>query len=169
MKTVCSWCSKVIGTDSLEPISDSIITHGICNECVLKILWPNNHVLLDYFDGLDAPVVVINSLGIVSSANRSARGLLQKELPDIEGFQCGDVFECVNSRLPEGCGKTLYCDGCTVRNTIMDTMQSGKSHLKIPAGLSLGTVENVHEVQLLISTEKVMDVVLLRIDEFSYA
>lgn len=78
------------------------------------------------------------------------------------------MFECVYSKLPEGCGKTIHCDGCTIRNTVMHTMQSSKSHLKIPARLLLGTTESVHEVQLLISTEKVKDVVLMRIDSFSY-
>lgn len=168
MKTVCSWCNKVIRAGSLKPCSDNIISHGICNECLLKILWPNNHALLDFFEDLEAPVVVINSLGNLSSANKSARELLQKELPDIEGFQCGNVFECVYSKLPEGCGKTIHCDSCTIRNTVMNTMQSSKSHLKIPAILHLGTIESVHEVQLLISTEKVEDVVLMRIDSFSY-
>lgn len=167
MKTVCSWCNKTIRTDSSSSSTDNVITHGICDECVIKILWPNNPALLDFLDGLDAPVVVISSSGCVTSANKSARDILQKELPDLEGFQGGNVFECTFAKLPEGCGKTLHCDGCTIRNTVMDTMQTGKSHLCIPAGLSRGTTDDCHEIQLLISTEKVGDVVMLRIDRVS--
>ena len=167
MKTVCFCCSKVISTDAFNPSSDHIITHGICDDCVTKMLWPNNPLLLDFIDSLNAPVVVINSSGNVTCANKTARELLQKELPDIVGFQGGNVFECAFAKLPEGCGKTLHCDGCTIRNTVMDTMMSNKSHLNVPAGLSRGISEMYDDIQLLISTEKVNDVVMLRIDKIS--
>jgi hypothetical protein len=68
------------------------------------------------------------------------------------------------SALPEGCGKTVHCSGCAIRNTVMDTFQSGKSHLAVEAPLVYGTPDNRHEISFLISTEKVKDVVLLRID-----
>ena len=167
MKTVCSWCNKTIRIDSFSSSTDSVITHGICDECVIKILWPNSPALLDFLDGLGAPVVVINSSGNVITANKPARELMQKELPDLEGFQGGNVFECAFAKLPEGCGKTLHCDGCTIRNSVMETMQSGRSLLRVPAGLSRGTTDSCQDVQLLISTEKVKDVVMLRIDRIS--
>ena len=90
---------------------------------------------------------------------------LQKELPHIEGFKGGDVFECAYAKLPEGCGETNHCDGCSIRKTVMDTFQTGKSHLKTPAYLFHGIPDNNDEIRFLISTEKVKDVVLLRIDE----
>lgn len=167
MKSVCSWCNKVIRNYSSDTCLDGIITHGICDECLNKVLWPHRPAMMDFLDSLDAPVVVIDSSGSVTNANKSARGLLQKELPDIEGFQGGNVFECAFAKLPEGCGKTLHCDGCTIRNTVMDTMQSGKNHLNVPAGLSRGTGDKYDELELLISTEKVRDVVLLRIDKIN--
>lgn len=123
--------------------------------------------MTEFLDGLVAPVVVIDSLGNVNTANQKARALLQKELSDIEGFQGGNVFECAFAKLPEGCGKTIHCDGCTIRNTVMDTLHTGISHLKIPAGLSHGTTDNCAQMQLLISTEKINDVVMLRIDSIS--
>ncbi len=165
MKLICSKCSGVIRDDSLEMKSAHIITHGICDECASLLLWPHRQAMMDFLDGLAAPVVVIDPLGNISSANRLAREFLQKELPDIAGFQGGNVFECVFAKLPEGCGKTLHCDGCTIRNTVMSTLQTGKSHLKIPAGLSHGTTDNNQDIQLLISTEKVNNTVFLRIDK----
>lgn len=47
----------------------------------------------------------------------------------------------------------------------MDTFQSGESHLKTPAYLNTGTPDDCKKVDFLISTEKVKEVVLLRIDK----
>jgi hypothetical protein len=120
---------------------------------------------MDYIDSLKAPVVVIDAVGCVKTANSQARSLLQKELPDIEGFRSGDVFECTFAMLPGGCGNTIHCDACTIRNTVMDTFRSGKSHLMTPAYLLRGISDSNQEINFLISTEKVNDVVLLRIDK----
>lgn len=125
---------------------------------------PHKVRLMDFIDGLNAAVVVVDATGSVSSANKQARELLRKDLPEIEGFKGGDVFECAYANLPEGCGNTVHCDGCTIRNTVMDTFQTGKSHLKIPAYLIHGIPGNSQEIQYVISTEKVKDVVLVSID-----
>ena len=164
MKKECSWCKTDMGTTSPEAGSDGVVTHGICDECASRFLWPQRPALADFLDSLDAPVVIADATGDISGANRQARSLLQKELPDIVGFKGGVVFECVFAKLPEGCGKSLHCDGCTIRNTVMDTFQSGKSHVKTPAGLTRGSSDDCQEIQFLISTEKIKDVVLLRID-----
>lgn len=163
MKRVCSWCNTEIAV-ILDGSNEEIITHGICDSCSRKMLWPHRPEMIDFIERLTAPIIVVGPTGNVSTANKQAREILQKELPDIEGLPGGIVFECIFAKLPEGCGKTIHCDGCTIRNTVMDTFTSGKSHLKVPAGLSWGTTENRVELQFLISTEKVNDVVLLRID-----
>jgi len=165
MRKVCSWCQIDLETVPSEFYSDAAITHGICAECVTTYFGPQQAGLLDYIDGLNAPVVVVDASGRVSGANRQARALLQKELSEIEGFKGGDVFECSFAQLPGGCGNTIHCDACTIRNTVMDTFLSGKSHLKTPAYLLRGAPDNNQEIQFLISTEKVNDVVLLRIDK----
>lgn len=167
MKCLCSRCRCLINEDSADTAAERIITHGVCDKCADLVLWPNRPLLTDFLDGFDAPVAVVNSLGVVLTANRLARTLLQKELPDIEGFQGGNVFECAFAKLPEGCGMTLHCDGCAIRNTVMSTMVSGKSCLNVPAGLSRGTTNEHQDIRFVISTEKVREVVLLRIDNVS--
>ena len=163
MKRVCAWCKSDMGTTLSETSPEEIITHGICRQCKNKVFAPHRLSLMDLLDGLEVPVLVVESLGNVESANKAARALLQKEPPEIEGF-LGDVFECVFAKLPERCGNTAHCAGCIIRNTVMDTFQSSRSHLKVQASLTRGT-ENDRSVQLLISTEKVRDFVLLRIDQ----
>lgn len=36
MKIICSWCKKDLGEK--EPLGDSTISHGICDDCYLEIL-----------------------------------------------------------------------------------------------------------------------------------
>jgi hypothetical protein len=119
---------------------------------------------MDFLDGLDAPVLVVSSDVIVDYANKHTQDFLQKEMTYIEGFRGGDVFECAYAKLPEGCGKTIHCVACTIRNTITDTFKTGNSHLLTPAYLTQGKPDDTQEIKLLISTEKLADVVLLRID-----
>lgn len=168
MKKVCAWCNKELGAvpDPSGIHSESIITHGICHNCANKIFLKMGMKLITFLDSLDAPVVIVTETGNVKTANKQAQELLQKDLSDIEGFESGEVFKCAYSKLPEGCGKTIHCSGCTIRKTVMDTFQSGKSHKKTPAYLNVDDPENSQKIDLLISTEKVGEVVLLRIDEF---
>lgn len=165
MEKLCAWCKKKLGTVYSDMHPETIITHGICDECSILLLGEQRENLMELLDNLTAPVVVIDMTGTVKTANRQARNLLDKDLPNIEDYQPGDVFECVYSKLEEGCGNTTHCSGCTIRRTIMDTYQSGKSHLNEPTFLNGGTLEDIHKTNLLISTEKVGDVVLLRIDK----
>jgi len=155
-----------MGTVSVEFYFENAITHGICSECIDTFFGPHKVRLLDFIDGLNAAVVVVDATGSVISANKQAQSLLQKELPDIEGCKGGDVFECAYATLPGGCGNTVHCDGCTIRITVMDTFQTEMSHMNKPAFLIRGIPDKNQEIQYLISTEKVKDVVLLRIDKF---
>jgi hypothetical protein len=164
MKKICSWCKIYMGNVPSEFNSETDITHGICLKCFDEIFGPHKYNLLDFLDSLEAPVIVIDSTVRVMNANKQARVLLNKESKDIEGFRGGDVFECAFAKLPGGCGNTVHCDACTIRNTVMDTFQSGKSHLKTPAYLLQGIPDNYQEILFEISTEKVKDIVLLRID-----
>lgn len=164
MKKICSWCNLDLGTVSVESSYEDAVTHGICTECLNTFFGPRRVGLLDFIDGLDAAVVVVDAAGRVQSANKLAQGLLHKELPAIVGFQGGDVFECAYATLPGGCGNTIHCDGCTIRNTVMDTFRTERSHFKKPSCLTRGTLDNHQEVRFLISTEKINDIVLLKID-----
>jgi len=165
MISVCAWCKKNLGTVSSTDHAEYIITHGICNECATNFFAEYGVELVAFLDSLAAPVVVIDALGDVKSANRQARELLQRDLPNVEGYRPGEVFECAYSKLPGGCGRTIHCNGCTIRNTIMDTLRTGKSHLRTSACLHRGAPDDPQSIEFFISTERVEKVVLLRIDK----
>lgn len=99
----------------------------------------------------------------LGAANRKACEVLGKTLPQIEGLKSGDVFECENARQPEGCGHTVHCSGCAIRQTVLDTMQTENPHTRVPA--TLNHLAGSTRIDLLISTETHGNVVFLRIDE----
>lgn len=165
MKRICAWCKIEMESTCFESNSDDIITHGICAKCKDNIFGPQKFELMTFLDNLNVPIVLVDAVVNAETANKTARKILQKELPEIVGSAGGVIFECAYSTLPEGCGKTIHCSGCTIRNTVMDTFQSGNSHLEISAPLAQGTPDENQDFTYLISTEKVSNVVLLRIDK----
>jgi PAS domain-containing protein len=164
MKRECAWCRKELGRIHSPEGYEHVITHGICEDCRNNMEFQLGVDLGEYLDSLGQPIVVVDGEGTVVSGNASARTMLGKGSPEIEGHKGGDVFECAYARLPEGCGNTIHCSGCTIRRTVMETHKTGKSSLRVPATLNRNDPEDPDKITLLISTEKIADVVLLRID-----
>lgn len=166
MKVICAWCNQEIGDNSKQDDAlDFEVTHGICNSCKEYFFADRDRTLDKFLNRLEAPVLMVNQHGEVVLANTQALQFLGKELDAVAGFKGGDVMECAYARLPEGCGTTKHCVACTIRNNVMETFTTGKSLRQVPAHLNRQSRSSVHKLRFLISTEKVADVVLLRIDE----
>ena len=164
MKRICAWCGEALRVLGSELDAQDIITRGLCKDCRYHLFAQMGMPLSEYLDGLEVPIIVVDGSGTIKTANQRARFFLKKDLPMIEGFEGGDVFECVNAQLPEGCGKTIHSIGCTIRRTVMETFSTGRSRLRVPARLNHATPGSTENIQFLISTEKAGDAVLLRID-----
>ena len=165
MKRICAWCNKEMQGGSSQAGTENMITHGICKSCRNNVLFQLGVELELFLDSLEAPVVMVNRSGTVVTANDKARKMFRKDLSEIEGYRGGEVFECAYARMPEGCGNTTHCSGCTIRRTVMQTYGTGKGFLRVQATLNQYTPKEPEEMDLLISTEKLSDVVLLRIDK----
>ena len=101
------------------------------------------------------------------TANKLARELLGKGLDKIEGFKGGEIIECVHAGTQHGCGRDIHCKSCTLRNTVLETFDKGKSFLNVKTFPDIQVGQEVKTMSLKISTEKVANVVLLSIDEFA--
>jgi len=142
---------------------DGIVSHGICAECGFHLRAQLGMPLMEYLDGIPVPIVLVDENLAIRGANRPARMFLLKDLDAAIGRLCGDVFECANARLPGGCGETVHCSGCAIRNAATDTFQTGAEHLDIPAVFKKDRPGAYEEADVLISTWKAGDVVLLRV------
>ena len=165
MKSVCAWCGNDLIGDSLGPKHEADISHGICSKCAKKLVSAKIFEFREYLDKLPAPILVVDGDGVVKTANKAAVKLLKKDISKIEDSRGGDVFECAYAKLPEGCGRTVHCSGCTIRRSVMDTISTGKPIVKSPAYLTREITGGKEELEFLISTEKSGNVVLLRIDD----
>jgi PAS domain-containing protein len=144
---------------------NQVITHGICPDC-LSYFRQNMNLSFDKFlNRLEAPVLMIDADGTVQLANDKALDYLDKSIEQVRGFLGGDVMECAYARLPEGCGNTTHCAACTIRNNVMKTHETGQSLKRVPAFLNRQNRDTIDKIKFLISTEKLGDVVLLRLDE----
>lgn len=167
MRVICAWCQKVLREEDPSSIDQHPISHGICSDCLKTALSFKAKDLHTFLNQFAAPVFNIDSEGRVITANNDAFSLIGKSANNVEGLLGGDVFECRYARLPEGCGKTVHCKTCTIRNTVMDTLQSGQSQVRVPAYPDLHHITDDKQVRFLISTERMGNTVLLRIDEIT--
>ncbi|MEW5870982.1 MAG: PAS domain-containing protein [Chloroflexota bacterium] len=174
MEKICAWCGKLL--DESVPASEhqNWVTHGICPDCAFHLKAQIGIPLPDYLEGLDLPVLLVDGDGRVRSANQPARQLLKKPLPAIEGRLGGDVFECVHARLPEGCGHTIHCSGCTIRRTVTETLNTGQPRQRVPATLDQSLSDDTsgkvsQRIRFLISTQKIGELVLLSVEDVSRA
>jgi len=137
--------------------------HRFCLSCASSEMMKVPLKLRNFLDELNAPVVMVDDAGLVQVANIHTSQLLHKHLSCIEGHAGGDVFECAYSKLPERCGNTIHCSGCTIRNAVMDTHATGKPLLKIPAILKQAADGEPQDLHCYISTEKLDKYVILTI------
>jgi PAS domain-containing protein len=177
MNKICAWCRRplpsAVNGNSIgngngnSPASspEPPVTHGICETCAGEHFGSPGQSLTEFLDTLELPVLVVNEAGLVQLANTPARRMLGKDPGQIAGRPGGDVFECVFAALPAGCGHTLHCKGCVIRRTVMGTMETGQPQHRVPATQRLRTEGGVRAIDFHISTERVADFVLLRIDE----
>ena len=169
MRHVCAWCSADIGEVESSVHPPDAITHGICHSCAQSISAQRGKPLRTFLNTLDFPVLLVDSDVVVLGANQAAQDLLGKELPEIEAHKGGDVIECFYANLPAGCGENTHCRSCVIRNTVGETFKTGKSFLREKAFPDIQLGQQVKTLSLEISTEKVGEAVLLRIDDISAA
>ena len=144
--------------------SDGLITHGICDDCAAALNSDPRRSAGEFLESLEEPVFLVGGGGRIVSANSAARAVVGKELSVIEDRLAGDVFECVNADLPGGCGKTEHCKACASRNSVNETLSTGTGVERAPAYQDIKTPAGVQRKRYLISTERVGNSVMLRID-----
>jgi len=161
MLVVCAWCGKRISGNS-EP--DGMLSHGICNDCAASHFRHYPVEQVNVLDQFHTPILIVGADGNIETANQAALDLLHKDRGEIKYQPGGNVFNCVYSALPEGCGKTIHCKSCTVRRTVEQVLKTGKPLFKIPATLKVMQQVDENDIACTISAEKVGEMVVLTIE-----
>jgi PAS domain-containing protein len=164
MKQVCAWCGREIGRIASSRHPEHEVSHGICPDCISNFAFQQGGPLQEYLESIELPVFVVDDDVRVVAANRMACRTLGKEAAALQGRRGGDVFECAHARLPEGCGRTIHCSGCAIRRSVTVTFRTGRPQVEVPATLTWSGPDGLSAVALTITTVKVGDMVMLRID-----
>lgn len=165
MKVICCSCGISLGEKASTSFDQDSISHGLCKTCSHSFMAQIGMPLDEYLAGIEAPVTVVTPEGLISTANAKGFELLGKSIFDIHQQKGGDVFDCEFARLPDGCGETIHCSGCTIRNTVMATLETGEAQRNVPATLNKHSEVGSKRFDLLISTEQQGGVVFLTILE----
>ena len=161
IQNACTMCHKGMPPEMASPRA---ITGCLCMECLSRFGAGAGMPLMDFLDKLSVPVLASDGDAVVSQTNKPMLALLGKKLSQVKGQRGGNVFECKYARLPGGCGHTVHCSGCAIRRAVVETFTTGKSLHNVPAYLDRDMVTQALQLGLVISTEKVWNMVLLRID-----
>lgn len=163
MATNCRICEKEIVQDG--KIAHRNITVGICGRCTVQFSeTSDNSVLLE---SIDAPILLMqgNPRQVVT-ANKKALALFGKEMHEVEGHRGGQIFDCVHSFTELGCGKDVNCENCKIKNAIIDTFATANSHNGVSTELFIKKANETKVYALQVSTEKVSDLALIRIERY---
>jgi PAS domain-containing protein len=162
MKSICAWCGSEIAPGGTEEPADGPVSHGICASCRNNIDCQEGVALQSYLDSIPLPILVLDSKFQIAALNSKACEITGSNPKDSSKRLPGDVFECEQARLPEGCGRAVCCSGCAIRKAVLKTFETGEPESGIPATL---TLEGDHAaVALTITAIKAGDVVMLRIE-----
>ena len=161
MNETCTWCNSEITASGAKT---GAAGQGICPRCRQALRFQSGVGLQEHLDSLPVPVVLLDKDGLIQAVNEKARFLLYKDLLNFRGEAFGVVFECRNAGLPGGCGGTVHCSGCAIRQAVTETYRTGEPVHERGATLRPAGRGEEPEIRMLISTKKLGDAVLLKIN-----
>jgi nitrogen-specific signal transduction histidine kinase len=166
MKLVCAWCGVTIERPGYSQTLDPGASHGMCPACYEALVAQESGVSLQrHIDSIPIPILLVDSNDAVVAMNAKAGSVLGKKLDATAKQPFGQVFDCIHSRLPEGCGRTIHCSGCQIRRSVAMTFETGEPQVLVPATLSLESPDQLSDAVLTITTVKRDELVLLRIEK----
>jgi hypothetical protein len=102
----------------------------------------------------------------VITVNKKALALFGKKLSEVEDKRGGQVFDCLHSFSEAGCGKDINCEHCKIKEAIVDTFNTGEPHSGVSTPLQIKNSDGIKTYQLQVSTEKVGDLALVRVERY---
>lgn len=164
MSRICVRCKRKLLPQE-EHRTEKVITQGLCTKCSVQLTQDLPKAVRELLNVISQPVLVLDTQGVVKTANDCGMKFLGKDIGDIEGCLGGEVLGCAFANLPEGCGRTEHCKTCAIRNIVFDTLARGTGYANVPAFQNIRTPRGDRIMRFYVSTEKIDDRILLRIDD----
>ncbi len=107
----------------------------------------------------NAPLVlmVVDSERRVQQVNGFAAQFAGRDAEEMLNLRGGEALRCLHALDdPKGCGFGEYCQECVIRNTVLDTLETGATHLEVEAPYYFQKNENeIQEMTFLASTTSI--------------
>jgi len=121
-----------------------------------KSLKEENVELSTIFNNAPIIMILVDKDRRLRKANHATILFMGRPEKEILGIRGGEAFRCIHSlENPKGCGFGTFCETCSVRNSVMDTFESGRSHFRVNALLPISRENRRQELHLLVSTKLV--------------
>lgn len=118
-------------------------------------------------EDFDTPVLLMQQEPRqVITANSKALRLFKKQLSQVENRRGGEVFDCIHSFTELGCGKDANCEDCKIKNAIVDTFNTGNPHHSVSTTLQIKQDNGTKPYTLQVSTEKIGNEAIVKIERF---
>ncbi|MBI2851363.1 MAG: PAS domain-containing protein, partial [Chloroflexi bacterium] len=98
-------------------------------------------------------MLVVDSDRRVLRVNTAAERFIGRQAEDILGLRNGEALACLHALDdPRGCGYGQACQVCQVRQTVLDTIEAGRSHYQVEWSLPFVRDDRREELTFLVST-----------------
>jgi len=171
MNQTCIWCSQEISPETNGATGGSTNAGTVCGCCSEHFTLPPQGPFQQHLDSLPVPVLVIDLYAgaymITTAVNRKAADWIAKGPREIIQHLCGNVIECAYARLPEGCGGTVTCRSCAIKQAVSKTRETGEPQVRMLFTLQRGDPDHPVPVELSMTTMKTGHQVMLRLDRIA--
>jgi len=158
VRVLCSWCYNTIESSELNDDQEVM-----CPDCKKWHQGATEDCIKEFLENLPIPVVSIAADNTIITTNSKASEIFRLEPEKNFEKKAGELFDCKNSRSAGGCGKTVNCMKCTIRNLVLTTYLDGTPREKV--SVPVETNEN-KKASLTVSAVRVKGNVWLRFDEW---
>ncbi|RNI15491.1 PAS domain S-box protein [Methanohalophilus sp. RSK] len=103
----------------------------------------------------NAPIVMmlLDNESRIRNINDYGAKFTESSAKNLMGLRTGEALRCLHHLDdPGGCGYGPFCDECTVRNTVLETFETGNPHDMVEATLPFSVEGKEKELTFLVST-----------------
>lgn len=160
----CAWCGRDPGDAGLQ--AGRRVRSGICASCLVEVAAGTRVPVTELVASRAGPAFLLDADHTIGMVNCRALDLLGKPEEEVLGERTGTALECEHAYLAGGCGLTMRCSGCTLRQSISHTHLTGEPRFNIRATVTLARGAGVRDVRMTFSTARISDRILLEIGDF---
>jgi PAS domain S-box-containing protein len=144
-----------------QPFSEPLLILKLKNHLLLQQkndeLNKNNEVLKDVIENIPILSIIVNEDVRILNTNRLFSEQFGLDYLNIQKELLGNVMRCVNALDNEGnCGQTQECKNCIVRNSVTETLKTGKNIFKRDGIFKIKINNKESELALQLSTTQII-------------